>query len=463
MCPAVAVLAVTALGPGSAAADSWHGLGHDSYDRSLFIGVPTASGSPGSAVVLDDSLFGYSLRNSTTYTRGEGVIPAPDDPYAEFFGTAFAHGDLDGDGHPELVVGVKDESPVVIWGSPQGAADEVLTIGVPNGYPAVGDFDGDGRQQLAVLGQDELTVYETFDGREAPAAERVIVDGARMPAHWGEWGEWTRSSPRGLIAADFTGDGRDELVAHGAYASGGDLPPMSWASYFSGGEDGIAFDRYLYEKQGCHEPEGCYVHSAAAGDVNGDGAADLVTAIGGIDRPGVDVYYGGSGGPADERERFGRTALGLPVDEVVGETARGDEGGWVVSVSDATGDGYADLALGIPARMPADFSLYAVGQAVFVPGSATGFDPSGTREIDLDTPGIPGTPDDQTWFGQDVQLIPADGLRPGWLAVSTRDGVVVLPVFRGGPVPRLARSFSAEDLHADDSDFHARDGYNLSS
>ncbi|WP_165986485.1 VCBS repeat-containing protein [Streptomyces sp. YIM 98790] len=232
----------------------------------------------------------------------------------------------------------------------------------------------------------------------------------------------------------------------------------AWAAYFragdggggGGGDGGMAHVRELYREFQGFFPDSPGSHTALAGDVDGDGYQDLVTAEGSHDSR-LTLYYGGPQGPAGDREPvfLDRAALGLPRDA---HTDEADSRGWSFSLADATGDGYADLALGI-AHIPGADGSYARGQVVFVPGSPGGPDASRVRQIDLDSPGVPGDTAGHWFFGRDVQLLPAAGPgRVGGLAVAAtvfrgqNDDVTVMPVVRGGPLTLLSRQFTAADF-----------------
>lgn len=316
-----------------------------------------AVGSP------EDRVGGIRDRGAVNvlYGSGRGLTAAgdqrlsrwdlPDAPdFGEWFGSAMAAADVNGDGFGDLVVGGTDgTSPDlrmavlgVFFGGPEGlsgAAGQVITevtlveggsttVGAPR---AAGPLDADPFEDV-VIG--------------APG----IVGGAVVVL---------RGSPTGLATSRVVRWGQDS-------------PGVP--------DDAEAFDGFG--------------SSAAIGDLDGDGWNDLA-----IGAPGeglgdaskavaVTVLYGTADGLSSARsEQWSQASPGIP-----GTPEAGDRLGQAVAACDYDGDGHDDLAIGVP--------FEGMGGAVeVVRGSPAGLTAAGARLWTQETPGVPGTGERSDRFG----------------------------------------------------------------
>ena len=254
-------------------------------------------------------------------------------------------GDLDGDGHADLVVGAPDEQKsaghVYVY---RGLADGTFARWYELPGPAMGEFgsavaglgdlDGDGRPEFAIAakiedanggGSGAVYVYRAADGPGAPPA-------ARIP------GQMQREQFGHSVAGvgDVNGDGFGDFVI-GAPMNSGGAPGGGGAYLFLGGRT-IPTRPAL--RLACTTPLAAFGISAAGlGDVNGDGFADYGVGANfdptrGTGAGRVAVFYGGRAPRSDpDFNLYGRD----------GDCWFGTS---LCGIGDADGDGFADFAVG---------------------------------------------------------------------------------------------------------------------
>lgn len=178
-------------------------------------------------------------------------LPAgPDGDYA-------APADVNGDGHPDLLVSRRgDDELVCVPGDGRGGFGRAVRTpaGANPTTLAPGDFDGDGDLDVVVANHE--TDYLTLllgDGRCG------FVESPRSPI-----GLTVRPHPHAVHAADFDGDGRLDLVVDARESEGLQLLPGLRDGRFdtSGPVIRMGGDPY---------------RGMAVGDLDGDGRADLAT------------------------------------------------------------------------------------------------------------------------------------------------------------------------------------------
>lgn len=270
------------------------------------------------------------------------------------FGVAVATaGDVNGDGFADVIVGVRrydngqtDEGTAYVYlGSASGLSTTALWSSEANqplsfwgtGVAPAGDVNGDGYSDV-IIGAHLLDYGEVDEGQ-------VVVfmgsaSGLASDPSWTTESDQPSSNFGFAIApaGDVNGDGFDDVLV-GASAFDNGQAQEGRVYLFSGAVGGLsASTSWTFELDQIDAFLGSSV--ASAGDVNGDGFADVI-----IGAPGYD------NGQADE----GRVLLFLGTPSGLGATpswsVEGDQdvyflGRGVSSAGDVNGDGYSDVIVG---------------------------------------------------------------------------------------------------------------------
>lgn len=352
----------------------------------LLVGAPGVSGSMGWVGLYHGSATGIASGSSANSSRGGPTA-------GDRLGAAVAMaGDLNGDGFADVVVG----SPGYSTGKGRGmaffgnAAGLNLGIATPpwakNGATA-GDALGTSVGTAGDVNGDGIS--DLFTSAPAQGGAGVVSlyhGGPSLPAtapSWSVLGGQTDGDLGRVVASagDVNGDGYADVLVGAPGLDGKKGRAMLYLGSASGLSATAAWTAY-----GENPQDQFGVSVASAGDVNGDGYSDVV--VGAPSWPSYGwrgkayLYLGGPGG------------LGAsPAWTRQGENV-GDRFGWsVASAGDVNGDGYSDVAMGAYTFGTSVSNEH--GKAYVFHGSATGLGavPAWTDE---------GTP--QSFFGNSVSL-----------------------------------------------------------
>ncbi|MET8136460.1 FG-GAP repeat protein [Streptomyces sp. NPDC005251] len=283
--------------------------------------------------------------------------------------------DFNGDGYGDMVV-TGGGAASVLYGGP-GGLSTARKVRITKDFPGLpasvatapgfagnvtpGDLDGDGYDDLVITVSYRAPVV-VWGGPRGLSGGTLLADG---------------SADDVMVSGDFDGDGHEDLAVHDNYAGF----HIARGPYSRAGEP-AAVDSYTYQDIDADFGG----QNLVAGEVNGDGATDLIL-LGSIHRtPPKEGYYVGAvlllGSPGGLHSP--RRVSGL---------------GGSATIGDVDGDGFGDVILGafLEGYNPAG----VVGGSIVVNyGSATGL--STTRpavRISQDTQGVPGTGEEYDRFG----------------------------------------------------------------
>jgi FG-GAP repeat len=418
--------------PAAAAAPSPRAILPPDFDgdgfADLAVGVPDedigAASGAGAVNVLYGTASGLSSAGNQFWNQdSQGIQDLSED--GDSFGEALAAGDFDGDGFTDLAIGVPNEdlgaatttgAVTVIYGSASGLtlagnqfwaqdstgiADQ-SEIGDHFGQAlAAGDFDGDGFVDLAVGVPDEDL------GSILDAGSVNVLFGSASGLSFVGNQFWNQSSPGiiesaqtsdnfgdALAAGDFDGDRFDDLAVGVPNDDVGPVLRAGVVNLIYGSTSGLTSAGNQVWSQDTSgvldaaEGVDAFGTALATGDFDGDGFNDLAIGVpdedlGPITSAGsVNVLYGTfSGLSAAGNQFWNQSSPGI-----VESADLFDAFGETLATGDLDGDGFFDLAVGVPEEDVGTISGAGSVNAIY--GSASGLNSAGNQVWSQDTPGV---------------------------------------------------------------------------
>ncbi len=298
----------------------------------------------------------------------------------DHFAWSLATGDWNGDGRDELATGIPDDDGpntalvtdggalIVSQYFPSTGLDPVKFVRQSAGLDAPEATDAFGRVLASCDfnrdGFDDLAVGISFEDVGALFnAGAVQVHYGRSASFPGFGSEFFTQNTAGipgdaeeldnfgysLACGDFNDDSFDDLAVGVPFENLGGSISAGMIVILPGWSGGLASDFAYSIDQGTSGVEGSieesdqFGRSLAAGDFDGDGFADIAIGVVGEDDVGVvQILFGGASGVNGARDLFW-------YDENLGGTRELDDSfGKVLSAGDFDGDGFDDLAIGVP-------------------------------------------------------------------------------------------------------------------
>jgi hypothetical protein len=355
----------------------------------LAVGIPNESvatiTNAGAVNVIYGGGNGLRVAGDQIWTRDPPDVPGNLEAYGHF-GAALAAGDFNDDGFDDLAIGNPGSGPEaaavgasygavnVLYGSPSGLRSSLAQLWTQDSFDvigvaepgdrfgnslAAGDFNQDGFDDLAIGVPYEIIGGNGFDQICRPAEE--ICDAGAVNVLYGSANRLTENGNQ-----IWTQDSQDVE----GVAEDGDVFGISLTS---GDFDGDGFFDLAIGAQG----EDIEANGAlTAGAVN-----VLYGAASGLTAAGNQIWYQGSNG-------------------VKGASENSDIFGHALATGDLNGDGYDDLAVGVPHDHEALDHPNTAGAVNILYGSASGLTASGDQLWHQGSNGVSGdleTPDKFGW------------------------------------------------------------------
>jgi hypothetical protein len=413
--------------------------GDEIYD--LAVGVPYEDvGSVGQAgavnIIYGSSSGGLDSDGNQYWNQDEPGIRGACEA-GDHFGHALAAGDFNGDGYDDLAIGVPEEdidslvdagAVQVLYGTTDGLSADGDEFWNDEGAAeagdlygsalAAGDFNMDGYDDLAIgIPSEDLGsignagAVEILYGSGTGLKQRVVNDfwhqGRSGVADTEDANDFFGSS---LSTGDFNGDGYSDLAVGVPFEDQSGHADAGAVNVFYGSTTGITSDGCDFWHQDVEtihsliEADDRFGFALTSGDFDGDGHDDLAVGVPyehwlDTDTGIVQVLYGTAEGLTDIDNQLWRQDIA----GIEGSEEADDRFGYALAAGDFNGDGYHDLAVGVPYE--AIDSTDQAGAVNVIYGSENKLTADGDQIWYQGYEGLQGTPELGDRFGYALAAI----------------------------------------------------------
>lgn len=341
---------------------------HDRY-TDLAIGIPGKIRGAGAVSILHGSAAGLSAFNTQFFYQETLAGSSNLSETGDHFGAALAVGDFDGDRVADLAIGIPDED----IGSVINAGAVAVVYGSNIGLTGTGN---------------------QFWHQNSPG----ILDSAEKVDNFG----------LSLAAGDFNSDGFSDLAIGVPFERLGSVFDTGAVNVLYGSANGLSANGNQFWNQNSPgipdtaEEADVFGYALAAGDFDHDGITDLAVGVTGenagalIDTGAVQILYGTANRLSSNRNQLWTQNSPNVLD--IAEPY--DNFGYALTAGDFNGDGFADLAIGLPGESVGSDTNEGAVQVLYGAGAGTGgLSATGNQFWSQDSPGIADNAEFGDFFG----------------------------------------------------------------